>query len=263
MGVGKLSHDHECDEFRCPPFLPADAKDDFCIPEECCPEQIPTPKFPSPNSCLPQEELEDLERRIAAANELLLSLALSRRDPGAERAEVDERERLRGAFEGIKGQLVAVEVAKADGGRRVLVQGVVCLVGRDFVLLEDDRFLKVILPEDVCSIKHHSETCEHENRPELIDIDPCLRRAITLDFGATVAQSPELIQIFFGIDLRMFLRFQLGKLVRLKTRRSGYLGRLEEVCENELIFQKARRKRTFAIEDITLLKIKKDKKQRK
>lgn len=41
---------------------------------DCCPELIATPKFPSPNSPLPQEELDELQECIEIANQLLRSL---------------------------------------------------------------------------------------------------------------------------------------------------------------------------------------------
>ncbi|WP_051556424.1 hypothetical protein [Alkalihalobacterium bogoriense] len=252
-----MSHDHECDEFRCPPVVPADAPDDFCIPEECCPERIRTPKFPSPNTCLPQEELEELERKISEANELLLSLALTR---GNEEEGVLEQERLRTAFEGLKGKVIKVEVSKENQRRSLLVRGIVSLVGRDFVLLEDENYLKIIRLEDVCSIKSPTELCDVHEKQELIGIDPCLRRAITLDFGATVAKSPELIQIFFGIDLKTFLCFFEKRIVRVKTKKRVFIGRLIGMEPHEVIFRQGRRQKAVPVEEITLLKIKKRKK---
>ncbi|MCK0472467.1 hypothetical protein [Halalkalibacter sp. APA_J-10(15)] len=248
--------EHHCKEFRCPAFVPADAPDDFCIPEECCPERIPTPKFPSPNTCLPPEELEDLERRIEAANELLLSLALARRNVEEGDADAQEEERLRQAFEGLQGQFIKVELAKQEQGRKKLVQGFVCLVGRDFVLLEDERFLKVFRLEDVCSIKHDEEfhKKEHEHDPMF---DPCLRRAITLDFGATVGQSPELIQLFFGLDLNTFLCFHLGKRVYIVMKRNLIRASLIDINADKLTFMR-RRKIVMNLEDIYLLKIRKE-----
>lgn len=251
--------EHHCKEFHCPAFVPADAPDDFCIPEECCPERIPTPKFPSPNTCLSPEELEDLERRIEEANELLLSLALSRRDV-EEVADVEEEERLREAFEGLKGHFIKVEIAKQEQGRKKIVQGVVCLVGRDFVLLEDERFLKVFRLEDVCSIKHdEAHKKEHEHEPTF---DPCLRRAITLDFGATVGQSPELIQLFFGLDLKTFLCFHLGKQVYIVMNRNLIRGSFIDIKENKLTFMR-RKKMVLNMEDIYLLKIRKEARKKK
>ncbi|WP_062049316.1 hypothetical protein [Bacillus sp. JCM 19034] len=248
-----MNHHNHCNEFHCPSFVPADAPDDFCIPEECCQERIPTPKFPSPNTCLSPEELEDLERRIEEANELLLSLALSRRDV-EEAADVEE-ERLREAFEGLKGQFIKVELAKQEEGRKKLVQGVVCLVGRDFVLLEDERFLKVFRLEDVCSIKH-DEVRKEEHEQE-VTFDPCLRRAITLDFGATVGQSPELIQLFFGLDLKTFLCFHLGKQVYIVMKRNLIRASFIDINADKLTFMR-RRKIVMNLEDIYLLKIRKE-----
>ncbi|ENH97175.1 hypothetical protein J416_07017 [Gracilibacillus halophilus YIM-C55.5] len=42
-----------------------------------CPERLQRLELPSPNSCLPQDTLEEVEQRIRAANQFLLNTALS------------------------------------------------------------------------------------------------------------------------------------------------------------------------------------------
>jgi len=91
--------------------VPLGEHDDFCIPRECCPERIPTPLYPSPNSCLPHEELEELEARIEKANRLLLDLGLSDRGNGFDDdfEKLNEEARMR-AFDGLVGQIVRVKI---------------------------------------------------------------------------------------------------------------------------------------------------------
>ncbi|MCL7746116.1 hypothetical protein [Halalkalibacter alkaliphilus] len=252
-----MSHDHDCNEFRCPPFVPADAPDDFCIPEECCPKQIPTPKFPSPTSCLPEDVLEELEERIRAANQLLLSLALNRRNRAEGAAHIEEEERLREAFEGLLGQCIRVQVAKEGQKRKLQVTGHLCFVGRDFVLLQDEKDKLLIQLEDVCSIKHPKRFIEPLHRQDLIAIDPCLRRAITLDFGATVARSPELIQLFFGLTLKTFLCFleQDKKRIVVRTQKKNMAGEFVDMDDHVLVFCKGKREMRIRREDISVIRI--------
>ncbi|MDT8861056.1 hypothetical protein N0O92_12505 [Alkalihalobacillus sp. MEB130] len=259
-----MSHEHDCHEFRCPPFVPADAPDDFCIPEECCPKQIPTPKFPSPTSCLPEDVLEDLEERIRAANQLLLNLALSRRDRGAGGADVREEERLRDAFEGLLGQCIRVQVTKENRRRKLFVTGHLCFVGRDFVLLKDEKD-KILIPlKNVCSIKHPKKFMEPIHRQELIGIDPCLRRAITLDFGATVARSPELIQLFFGLDLKTFLCFlDSKKRILVKTKNKSIVGSFMDIDDHRLVICKGNKENRIKRDDIGLIRISLGEKRRR
>ncbi|MBY0095886.1 hypothetical protein [Mesobacillus maritimus] len=91
--------------------VPLGEHDDFCIPRECCPERILTPLYPSPNSCLPHEELEELEARIEEGNRLLLDLGLSDRGNGFDDdfAELNEEARMR-AFDSLVGQIVRVKI---------------------------------------------------------------------------------------------------------------------------------------------------------
>ena len=92
---------HHEEEVRSAKFVLPAAADDFCIPESCCPERIKADQLPSPNSCLPEDELRELEAKIDAANELLLDLALSNERP---------EEARRKSFEGLIGQIVRVEI---------------------------------------------------------------------------------------------------------------------------------------------------------
>ncbi len=286
--------------FCCPEFVPPGAPDDFCIPEDCCPQRLETPKFPSPTSCLPKAQTRELEELINATNGLLLDLALSN--------ELPEEGRMK-SFEGLIGQLVDVKIdcieaeeeedpnkitpirhvlpvdpKKQDQkkkirnwrkkvgklkkrkykNRRIMVKkgvknkkvskrkafvnkkadnilrignlrGIVHVVGRDFVLLRRDKEEILIPLLKVSFIKPHNRFAQPINEPELLDIDPCLRRALTFNFGETVASSPELIEIFFKMTLPIFLLICLDKKVKIKVPDEEFEGTLMEVNEESLV----------------------------
>ncbi|RFU61742.1 LSm family protein [Peribacillus glennii] len=321
---------------RCPEIVAPNAPDDFCIPELCCPDCLETPKFPSPTSCLPEAETEELEERIDAANELLLDLALSN-----ERSE----EGLMRAFEGLSGQWVELKIGEepdeeeqaeeeqADEGvtsreigeaglnrsprarkaasfpgnsntlpqeevttsrstgtllldepdiaekkpvrkgvkrknkiyirwqkakkrksnrglqeqepsqqetasdESVILMGRVEVVGKDFVMLKDDMKEFLIPFAQIRFIKLQNRFVHRPHEPELLDIDPCLRRSITFNFGETVASSPELIRIFFKLNLSIFLLLQLRKLVKIQLKDEVFVGIVDEVSEESVGLQ--------------------------
>ncbi|MFD2213357.1 hypothetical protein [Metabacillus endolithicus] len=220
-----MNDHHENREFCCPEVVPPGAPDDFCIPEECCPDQIPTPKYPSATTCLPEEVQRELEERIAVVNRLLLDLALSGEQP---------EEARRAAFDGLMGQFIKVKLTceeklltkkrltvkkKRELKKKLIArrpQGCVDLVGFDFVQLrKDDQFFVVPFTK-ICQIKSDEPTCERMDEPELLNIDPCFRRALAYRFGETVSSSPELIQLFFRLRLSNFLLLLLDKKVTIK-----------------------------------------------
>lgn len=319
----------------CPEFVPPGVPDDFCIPEECCPQRLETPKFPSPTSCLPEEQTRELEERIEATNELLLDLALSNERP--------EEGRMK-SFEGLIGQLVDVKIKCVEAGeeedpelnegdvqgvsetaliskcfdtiekedeykitpmghtltvdpdlppkkknqrkkkilnwrkkvgkfknrkyknRKIIIKkgvknkkvskrkrkgvvnkqvvniaengnlsGVVHVVGRDFVLLRKNKKEILIPLLRINSIKPHNRFAQPFNEPKLLDIDPCLRRALTFNFGETVASSPELIEIFFKLTLPIFLLICLEKMVKIKVADEEFEGTVVEVNKESLV----------------------------
>jgi sRNA-binding protein len=256
-------------------------QDDFCIPKDCCPKIIETPKFPSPNSCLPPEETRELEERIDAANRLLLDLGLS--------GELGIEGRRR-AFEGLVGKYVRVnincaaeeaggtvpainisnETAKGNpkrkkkavrkGGERVkaaarkrraatpvtvkhrcrkgsqrvrppvrFIVGYVKLIGQDFVVLMNKGKEFIIRLNNIVKIQSAKSIEPVVNEPDLLDIDPCLRRALTFNFGETVASSPELIHIFYRLTFTLYLLLLQGGKVKVKVGEEAMIGTVVEV----------------------------------
>ncbi|MDQ0218905.1 hypothetical protein ELQ35_10485 [Peribacillus cavernae] len=240
--------------FRCPEIVPPDAPDDFCIPEFRCPERIETFKFPSPTSCLPPEETEELEARIDAANELLLDLGLSARREDEERREEARRE----AFEGLIGQNVEVELDcpnENNPEKNRVVKGRVHFAGEDFVILRRNEKQVLIPLLKICSIDLQNRFAEPEENQQLIDIDPCLRRAITFNFGEVVSQSPQLIEIFFGLRLGVFLLTFLDQRIKAVLEDEVIAGKLVEATQDSLTVCQNGGNHEIPIDDVCFLAI--------
>jgi hypothetical protein len=304
-GCEKMTNEHE--ENFMSNCVPLGEHDDFCIPRECCPERIPTPQYPSPNSCLPHEELEELEARIEEANRLLLDLGLSDRGNGFDEQfeELNEEARMR-AFDGLVGQIVKVKIdceveeeleeevpegvpsttssshhikgvkaksrfgqvtrkkkkglrgspkrtrvqAKSKQTKRT-VEGRVHLVGRNFVLLKNEGNEMLIPLLKVCSIFLKNQFATPANEADLLCIDPCFRRALTFQFGKTVASSPELIQLFYRIPLNIYLLLLEGKKVKVRLADTIVVGTLIKVDKEQLrLCLKNNKERTISLNQI-------------
>lgn len=229
---GGNHHNHSypcCSEhsFNCPEFLPARVPNDlFCTPLDC-PDRIPTPRFSSPNSPLPPEELADLKVCIEMANELLRTLG-NPRDPANLTA-------LRLHFRRLRGTLIRATTGCGEDHS----QHVGCLQesGRDFLQLEAVGQTIFIPFAHLCSV-HRPATCEHGagHEQELIGIDQCLRRSLVLNFSEAVAGNPHLINLFFGIQLHLQLLTYLGCKAIVKTTDGPELiqGTLVDSAENYL-----------------------------
>jgi hypothetical protein len=221
-----MEREKECKDFRCPEFVPAFAPDDFCIPEECCPERIPQPKFPSPTSCLPEEQLEEVEALISEANRFLLDIGLS--------GEREKDEVLERAFEGLHGQFVVVHLeceSSSTPENEMNAEGFIFLVGQDFVLLKAEKKDLIVPFEQVTCIEPRNRFAQPEEEPRLRDIEPCFRRRLTFNFGEVVGSSPELIQIFFGLTLKIYLLLLIGKEVRFVTDEDNIKGILYDIFD--------------------------------
>lgn len=197
-------------KFCCPGEIPASRVDDnFCIPRSC-PKRFPTKHFSSPNSSFPLEKLEQLQACIEELNNILLSIS-SPRNP-------ENLAPLRNHFNRLRGVLMRVHVECTEPKKSVV--GSLQEVGEDYLQINSIGQKDFIPFDKICSVKQDISD-EHENihmdHQELIDIDPCLRRNLTLNFGAVVASSPELFNIFFGIPFHLRLLDFLNYKVIVKV----------------------------------------------
>ncbi|MFT4412451.1 hypothetical protein ACLM5H_01200 [Fredinandcohnia humi] len=247
-----MSKNKDCIDFRCPEFVPVNAPDDFCIPEDCCPRRKKEPKFPSPNSCLPLDELEELEERIALANQLLLNLALSeQREPN----EIFQR-----AFDGLVGQEVSIEIdcpLAKNPEKNTIRAGRVFLVGFDFVVIRNRNDREVIIPFEKIKLINldKGRFAEPIDEPQLLDIEPCLRRAITFNFGEKVASSPELIQIFFRLRLTIYILVLVSKKVKVNIDGESMVGNISEVHEESLTIKIKENNREIPLDNICFITV--------
>ncbi|UHA59773.1 hypothetical protein KDJ21_024040 [Metabacillus litoralis] len=254
-------------EFSCPEIVPPGAPDDFCIPEQCCPDQIATPKFPSPTTCLPEEVQRELEERIDVVNELLLNLALSGEQP---------EEARRDAFDGLMGQFIRVKLTcekevlttkkrmsvkkKQMLKKKILARrpkGCVNLVGWDFVQLKHEDTFVLIPFEKICFIKSEGPLLETTDEPQLTNIDPCFRRDLAYNFGEVVSSSPELIQLFFRIRLNNFLLLLLDKEAEVKLDNQLVKGKLIDLSRESItICREGKEDREIPLDVVCFMKFK-------
>lgn len=197
-------------KFCCPAEIPVlDIGHNFCIPGSC-PKGFPTKHFSSPNSSLPPEELEQLQACIEELNTILLSIS-SPRNP-------ENLVPLRNHFNRLRGVLMRVNV-ECTGFKEDIV-GVLKEVGENYLLINSVGKKDFIPFNKVCYVKQDISDEHgyiHMGHHELINIGPCLRRNLTLNFGAVVAFNPELFNIFFGIPFHRRLLDFLNCKVILKV----------------------------------------------
>lgn len=209
--------------FRCPDIVPPDATDDFCLSERCKAILPAMFRFPSPNTCLPEEVLEELELTIRNANQFLLDVALSGKREG--------NEIYNQVFKGLVGQVVEIELVCLEEEATSRVKGRVFLAGKNFSILRSDDKELLIPYEQIKLILPANRYAELFRERSLNDIDPCLRRCITYDFGSVVSNSPELIQIFFGLDLRIYLLQLLNQKIKIHVDGETMEGKLCDIDE--------------------------------
>lgn len=129
-------------------------------------------------------------------------------------------------------------------------------IGRDFVLIrrnKEEIFIPLI---KISLIKPHDRFAQPTDEPELLDIDPCLRRALTFNFGKTVAASPELIGIFFKLTLPIVLLNHVDKKVRIKVANETLDGTLMEINKESLIISMRNKLRVIPLLSICFIILK-------
>jgi hypothetical protein len=225
------------------------AHNDFDIPFECCPPRIQQPGLPSPTGCQPMEELEMLEAKIDAVNQFLLDIGLRGEDEevGRERNQVLEQ-----ALNGLAGQVAEFQIAELPQ----TLKGRIHLAGRDFAIIRSEANQLIIPYENICAIKPVNRFAEPDKGPRLLEIEPCLRRAIAFDFGRVVSSSPELIQLFFGLTLEIYLLLFEGQKIGLVTEALKEKGIIKAVHREYLSFCFKERTRSIPLEEILYIRIK-------
>ncbi len=222
-----------------------------------CPENIPTRRFTSPNSPLPPDELDELQRCIEAANDLLRSLG-NESDPDNTRQLQLHFLNLRGVC--VKVKLTCGENKELEEGDAVEKTGMLVTAGRDFIQLKslgNDVFILYerlisLSREDCPKHKHHDKeklprfrkcfmkvkrffqdwfkwffphsrvnlkiTKYHKyDEQEFLHADRTTRRKLVLNFGDYVSKDHGLVNLFFGLSLDRHLQHYLGKDIKVRT----------------------------------------------
>lgn len=223
-------------------FLSESSKknNDFCLPIENCPERRQTKQLPSPTSCLNERELQLLDKQIRLKNTFLLNLALS-----GKREENDVQKDI---FQALAGKRVSISTIYGE------VTGIVQLAGKDFVLLQSLNSKVTVRYESIimsCSNQLLEDTIENQ---ELISPTPCDHRALVLEFGETVAASPELFSIFFGLRLNQYVNGWLEKEIEVLGKKHT-TGQLCEVRNEEIVLCVGVDKIDIPFEDISAIKL--------
>lgn len=216
--------------FCCPERIPESVPNNRFGSPNICPPAIPTPRYNSPSSSLPLRELNALQACIEEINDTLRTIG-NPRDP--QDPEQQQRQRqLQQHFRALRFSLVKVIVTCDDEEMEIL--GILEDAGSNFIKLNTLGDKKLILFNRICLLKHENNDAEtFEHQQELLNIDMSLRREVTLHFGEIVGRSPELINIFFGIPLYLFLLPVIGCKIRVKTDGENISGILCEVDENQ------------------------------
>ncbi len=219
-------------EFRCPDCVTREHDGDFFCSTLRCPESIPQPKFPSPTSSFPPKKLAVIEDCIEEANEILLTL-------GVERDSVNLRA-IQESFRNLKNYQLSVSIDCGDEPTQ-LVNGHLVDSGLDFILLQSSVGNIVMIPfERIRQIERLSnERVENPPDQELLNINACLRRALTFHFGEIVPKSPFLLNLFFGLELNLFLESYVGSFIYAKSDsdKMEREGRLEDIRKRGIIMK--------------------------
>lgn len=210
--------------------------------EDCCPERFPSPQLPSPTDCLPPGELAILHEQIRDANELLLDLALS-----------DERsphDTYRKVFDGLTG--LRVEIANHKDEK---VEGVVTLVGSDFLVLQEDEHATLVPFDKIDGIQPYGKYAEPYPELEIDGMDSSLHRKLTFQFGEAVASSLKLIQLFFGVPLDIYLRLLDDKRVKVTMEDMIVEGIITDADKGSITVDVSGESNVLLIEKVSLISI--------
>lgn len=260
-----MSYCHICHSIPCicnensssqPPIHPQDL---FGLPFKCR-EGIDTPRFSSPNSPLSQEELDELQACIERANHILRSLVPDR-DPNNLRQLQLHFLNLRGAVVSAKILCGCSHQAKKDDKdykheelKIIKKKGKITTAGRDFLQINPTGSYLFILYEKLHSISR-SEDIMMEHEQEFIHADEQTRRKLTLQFGEFVAKNNELVNLFFGVPLLVYLKDFKGHDVVVRTNDGKVKGILTEIDGDQITLLNKMDRVEVNLRDICYLKV--------
>ncbi|CAM4462220.1 hypothetical protein [Paenibacillus tarimensis] len=214
-----------------------------------CPEQLPTPVFSSPVSPLEPAELDLLQRKIAAANQVLQALG-NPRDPQQLRA-------FQLKLNTLQGQLVVIKLETNHVPHQV--RGCLQTAGRNYVqLLEGDW--TIFIPYNRIKVLEGGDcVAAAEHTAQLACLTDQERWSLIRQFGCTVSGNVNLLNIFFGIELSIGLIpyrcFDAVVMLENGTTVKGSLG-LSRNGQITLFPTKGKRGKRVNLDDIIQIKLK-------
>jgi hypothetical protein len=238
-------HNHVCNHCLQSP-CECNEKHPSCSHDQNCPEKIPTPRYRSPNSPLPQNQLDQLQKCIETANELLRSL-------GKERNTENQRQ-LQLHFLELNGILVRVKVKGQEKHEEV---GSLITAGKNFITLNTVG-KRVLIPfVKIDSLQYEGKDHDKKHHQDLIHLNRQIKRELVLHFGEVVSRNPELVNLFFGIPLHLMLVQYKERMVNLKVEEKSDLvsGKLVEVEENSLHISRNDETVQIPLDKISLIEI--------
>ena len=216
--------------------LPNESSSDLELCIDCfgspfkCPKHASTPRYPSPNSPLEQEALDQLQHCIETANNLLRSLGTD--------SDANNRRQLQLHFLELQGALVKVkiscdrtepdeepheneglelEIGEEIEAKLLQKKGVLATAGRDFLQINPTGSFVFIFYEKLISITREESENSRMHKPEFIDANTVTRRNLALNFGEFVSKHPDIVNLFFGLPLHKQLHKYLGKDININT----------------------------------------------
>lgn len=203
-----------------------------------CPKKIRTPLFSSPNSGLPEEQLNELQHCIEEANNLLRTLGTQSNPENTRQLQLHLL-KLQGLHVSVKIKFNFKETRERNI-RKILEnqtidsieekKGVLGSTGRDFIQLDTKSGCIFILFERLASITRLNNDQEHKQDAK----ERKVNKELVLNFGEFVSTQPNLINLFFGIPLHTLLQNYIGENVEVKTDKQIVSGTLVTVDETNL-----------------------------
>jgi hypothetical protein len=218
-----------------------------CSPFQSCPEKIPTPRYRSPNSPLPQAQLDELQKCIETTNDLLRSL-------GNERNPENQRQ-LQLHFLELHGILVRVKVKGLE--RKHEEVGSLINAGKNFIELNTVG-KRVLIPfVKIDSLQYEGKDLDKKHHQDLMHLNRQIKRELVLHFGEFVSRHPDLVNLFFGIPLHLMLVQYKERMVNLKVEEQNDVVtvKLVEVEENSIQIVKNDETVQIPLEKICLIEI--------
>lgn len=197
--------------------------------------------------------MAEVKECIEQANDILLTLGLER-DP----------ENLRGlqqVFRRLRNHHFAVTINCGEDQEEQTFKG--CLVdsGLDFIILQTYIGNIVMIPFERITllVRLFKEEVPPPPDQELLTIDPCLRRALTFHFAQVVSKSPFLVNLFFGLELKLFLESYVGSFIYVKSERDKKErdGKLTEVKKRRIVIEVDNERQGIEFDEICYIEIEK------